>query len=45
MADEEEEDFDEIECPHCKETIYIDEAMNENEEELICPICKNKIEL
>lgn len=45
MLDDEDEDFDELECPHCKETIYIDEALGENEDELICPICNQKIEL
>ena len=43
--EDEESDFDEIECPHCKELIYIDEAMGENEDELVCPVCKKVIEL
>lgn len=45
MSGEEEEDFEEIECPHCGEIIYIDDAMQDNSEELICPACNKKIEL
>ena len=42
--DEDYEDFDEddyveLECPECGESIYFDEAMLECGEELLCPNC------
>ena len=42
--DEDYEDFDEddyveLECPECNESIYFDEAMLECGEELLCPNC------
>ena len=42
--DEDDVDFYELNCPNCKEKIYIDEDMLEDEE-LICPNCDEKIEL
>lgn len=45
--DEDEEDYDyiELECPHCKETVYLDEDLVESGEQLICPNCHEAIEL
>ncbi|MCD8049692.1 MAG: hypothetical protein LUG52_08900 [Clostridia bacterium] len=35
-----------FECPECGETIYIDlETLESDEEYIVCPNCKNKIEL
>ena len=44
--DEEEEDmeFYEVECPSCKEKVYFDEDMI-NDEVFICPNCNEKIEI
>ncbi len=39
---EEEEDFLEIECPHCHETVYFDEDMLADET-LICPACQTPV--
>jgi len=38
------EDFFEIECPHCGETLVIDESMV-GEDAIECPHCKEKIAL
>lgn len=43
--DEEDVDFYEVECPNCKEKIYLDEEMIENDDEIICPNCKERIEI
>ncbi len=40
--EDDEEDFLEIECPHCHETVYFDEEML-GKEELICPECHQPI--
>lgn len=37
-----EDDFVEIECPHCGETVYFDRDMLEDDE-LICPNCNETI--
>jgi len=44
--DEDEDDYDyiEVECPHCKEYVYLDESLLENGETVICPNCHEKIE-
>ena len=42
--DEEDMDFYEVECPSCKEKVYFDEDMI-NDEILICPNCNEKIEI
>lgn len=34
-----EDDYVELECPECGESIYFDEAMLECGEELLCPNC------
>lgn len=40
--DDEDEDFVEIECPHCKETVYFDsDALSE--ETMTCPNCNKPI--
>ena len=40
-----EDDFIEVSCPHCGETIYFDENMVDSEDGLICPSCNEPIEL
>ena len=40
-----EDDFVEVTCPHCGETIYFDEDMLDSEDGLICPSCNEAIEL
>lgn len=42
--DDEDLDFYEVECPSCKEKVYFDEDMI-NDESLICPNCNEKIEI
>lgn len=37
-GDPEDDDFLEIECPHCHETVYFDQDML-GKEELVCPEC------
>lgn len=44
LDDEEDLDFYEVECPSCKEKVYFDEDMI-NDEVLICPNCNEKIEI
>ena len=45
--DEEDDDngFFEVNCPSCNEKVYLDEEMLESDEEIICPNCKETIEL
>ena len=38
-----DEEFYEVECPHCNEKVYFDEDMLDND--LICPNCDGKIEI
>jgi len=38
-----EDDFIEVQCPHCGETIYFDQDMLSSREELICPSCNQKV--
>lgn len=45
MMEDEEEDFDEVECPHCGEIVCVDDAIQESSEDLICPACGKKIDL
>jgi hypothetical protein len=40
-----EDDFVEVTCPHCGETVYFDENMVDSEDGLICPSCNGTIEL
>lgn len=40
-----EDDFVEIDCPECGETIYFDMDMLDTEDGLLCPNCNAKIEL
>ena len=39
-----EDDFIEVICPHCGETVYFDEDMIDSEDGLICPNCNETIE-
>jgi len=41
--DDDDDDFIEVECPKCGETVYFDEDMLEGGEELICPNCNATI--
>ncbi len=38
-----EDDFVEVECPHCGETIYFDQEMLASEDTLICPNCNQDV--
>jgi ribosomal protein S27E len=38
-----EDDFIEVKCPHCGETIYFDQEMLASTDELICPSCNEKV--
>ena len=40
--EDEEEDFLEIECPHCHEVIYFDQDALAGET-LVCPVCNEAI--
>lgn len=44
--DEDEDDYDyiEVECPHCKENVYLDEDLVESGEQVLCPNCHEVIE-
>ena len=44
-GDEDEDDFFEIVCPNCGETIYFDQDMLDRPDGLICPNCNEPIEL
>lgn len=45
-CDDDDDDYDyiEIECPHCKEYVYLDESLLESGEQVICPNCHEPIE-
>ncbi len=45
--DDEDDDLDyfEIECPNCKETVYIDDDFLDDDSPIICPNCDQEIEL
>ena len=38
-----EDDFVEVECPHCGEIIYFDQEMLASESSLICPNCNQDV--
>ena len=38
-----EEDFVELDCPHCDETLYINPDMLDLEDDLCCPSCGEEI--
>ena len=40
-----EDDFLEVVCPSCGETIYFDESMLDSEDGLICPSCNEPIDI
>ena len=33
----------ELECPHCQETVYFDEDIFEDDEDILCPSCNEVI--
>ena len=45
--DDEDDDLDyfEIECPNCKETVYIDDDFLDDDSPIVCPNCNQEIEL
>lgn len=45
--DDEQDDLDyfEIECPNCKETVYIDDDFLDDDSPIVCPNCNQEIEL
>jgi uncharacterized protein (UPF0212 family) len=46
VYDEEDIEFEEIECPHCGEKIDVDlDMIDEDAETIECPHCHEKIEL
>ena len=45
LPDMEDDDFFEVVCPSCGETIYFDEDMLDNPDGLICPNCNEPIEI
>jgi hypothetical protein len=45
MDDDDDTDYFEIHCPHCKEDVMIDFDMIDEENSIICPNCKSEIEL
>lgn len=44
--DDEYDDYDyvEVECPHCKEYVYLDEDLLDSGQEVLCPNCHEVIE-
>lgn len=50
FGDEDDDDFDidceNIECPNCGESIYLDcDLLEDDEESIVCPSCGERIEL
>ena len=43
--DLDDDGFIELECPNCKETVFIDENVFDEEDEIVCPNCNEPIEL
>lgn len=43
LDEDEDDDFIEIECPHCGETVYFDQSMLEGDDPLICPNCNKPV--
>lgn len=41
---DEDDDFIEVVCPHCGETVYFDVDMIDSDDGLICPNCNETIE-
>lgn len=44
-GDDFDDDFIEVTCPNCGETVYFDEDMFDSEEGLICPNCNEEIKI
>lgn len=38
-------DFIDVKCPHCGETVYVDSNLIEDKESITCPKCNNSINL
>ena len=43
--EDEDDDFLEVTCPECGETVYFDEDMLDAEDGLICPHCNHPIDI
>lgn len=43
--DDLDEEYYELECPVCHDTIVVDEDTFDEENEIVCPNCKNEIEI
>lgn len=43
--DDDEEDFLEVVCPNCGETIWFDEDMIDSDDGLICPHCNEVVDI
>ena len=41
--EDDDEDYIEVECPSCGETIYFDHSMLEEDDDLICPNCNASV--
>jgi formylmethanofuran dehydrogenase subunit E len=41
--DSEEPRYIEVECPHCREAVFFDDEIFEDEEDIICPNCNETI--
>jgi len=40
---DDETDYIEVTCPHCQETVYFDQDMFDEEDDLVCPNCNKPI--
>lgn len=45
FEDYEDYDYVEVECPHCKEYVYLDQELLENNDKVLCPNCHETIEV
>lgn len=43
--DSEDYDYIEVECPNCKEYVYLDEDLLDSDKEVLCPNCHKVIDL
>lgn len=44
-CDYDDDDFINVKCPHCGETVYIDSNLIDDKESITCPNCSNSISL
>lgn len=43
LYDDDHTHYIELECPHCHETVYFDEDIFEDDEDILCPSCNEVI--